>query len=233
MVNDMLITKLDIIAEVGQNTAFTLEKIVSDINGVISIALIGLEENPKISGFEIIEVFDYVPPTASPTQTPDEVALINCGGPAYRDASGRMWLADSYSIGGTPYTDGNNDITGTSDDFLYHSERYGQFDYEIPLPSGTYDVILHFAELFWTQTGQRVFNVNIEGSADFPNVDIVDLGDGERLKPVSITSEGVHVIDGFLTITFTNAVPKIDNPKVSAIEVKRSSDTLRRLNGSY
>ena len=223
-VNGQFVKQLDIVNEVGPKTAFAFQTIVDDMDGKITIDLIGLEENPKISGFEILELTDYIPPTASPTATPDEVALINCGGGAFTDELGRQWSADGYSTGGSPYSDGSNNVVDTVDDLLYHSERYGEFSYEIPVEDGNYDVILHFAELFWTEQGQRLFNIEVEGSVDFPDVDIVDLGGGQRLTPVTLRAPGVPVADGFLTIAFRNSVPKRDNPKISAIEVKRSSE---------
>lgn len=219
------VKKLDIVAEVGPNAPYTLETIAEAVNNVITIDMGALIENPKISAFEVIELgSNFVPPTASPTSTPDEVALINCGGPEYIDSLGRVWSADAFSVGGSTYTDGSNDVVSTTDDLLYHSERNGEFAYEIPVDSGKYDVILHFAELFWTLEGQRVFNVSVESTVNFPGVDIIALGAGEKLKPVELAAVGVEVVDGLLTISFTNATPQKDSPKVSMIEVKRSAE---------
>ena len=55
-------------------------------------------------------------------------------------------------------------IAGTTDDPLYQSERYGDFSYAIPVATGDYLVTLKFAEIYWTQPGQRVFNVLLEGA---------------------------------------------------------------------
>lgn len=222
MVNDMLVEQVDIVSSVGPMVAFSLEDTVPDLDGSIKIDLVAVLENPKISGFEVVEVFDFIPPTASPTQKSSEVALINCGGGSFVDSQSRVWSADDYFVGGVPYTDGSNNIVGTSDDFLYHSERFGfdGFSYEIPLPAGTYDVILYFAELFWEGEGQRLFNVDVEGSTSFTNVDIVALGNGERLQPVELVAENIALTDGSLTISFSSSVPKVDNAKISAIIVR-------------
>src|SRR5207244_11068451 len=55
-------------------------------------------------------------------------------------------------------------ITGTNDPTLYKSSRYGSFNYSIPVSNGSYNLTLHFAELYFTSAGQRVFHVDINGS---------------------------------------------------------------------
>lgn len=72
---------------------------------------------------------------------------------------------------------------------------------------------LHFAELYWTAAGERVFDVNIEG-IEFDDVDIVQLGGGVRLKALTLET-AVIVSDGFVSISLTNTVPpQADSPKV-------------------
>ena len=61
----------------------------------------------------------------------------------------RTWLADQYYIGGSEAgTDPNQTIANTNHPQVYRTERYGQFQYEIPLPIGNYEIILHFAETY-------------------------------------------------------------------------------------
>jgi Malectin domain len=94
-------------------------------------------------------------PTMAPVKPPTEPVFqpirINCGGYAsnYNDSQGQVWLTDRYSVGTTnPYSVTNN-ISGTNDPILYQSERWGSgsMNYSIPVPLGTYTVILHFAEI--------------------------------------------------------------------------------------
>jgi Malectin domain len=40
------------------------------------------------------------------------------------------------------------DFDGTDDDVIYLTGREGVFSYNIAVPPGTYDIILHFAELY-------------------------------------------------------------------------------------
>ncbi|WP_348525649.1 malectin domain-containing carbohydrate-binding protein [Litorihabitans aurantiacus] len=84
---------------------------------------------------------------------------INAGGPAVT-LGGVTWQADTYFSGGKSYA--NNaitDILGTTNDALYRTERSattgpGTFSYNVPVSSsGTYEVKLHFAEIYHGATG--------------------------------------------------------------------------------
>lgn len=76
---------------------------------------------------------------------------------------------------------------------------------------------MHLAEIFWDQVGKRKFNVEIEGTV-FTNLDIVEIA-GSANTPITIDTAAI-VEDGFLSITLTNAIPKVNNPKLSGIEIK-------------
>ena len=100
------------------------------------------------------------------------VFAVNAGGPAYVDAAGTLYEADTQFSGGRTYSR-TTPIAGTEDDVLYQSERFGDFAYTVPLPNGHYVVTLHFAEIYWTTAGQRVFDVEIEGTEVVSNLDLV------------------------------------------------------------
>lgn len=79
------------------------------------------------------------------------------------------------------------------------------------------EVILHFAELYWTEVGKRKFDVSVEGKT-FTNVDIVELGGGVSRKALALEA-AVIVSDGFVSIEMKDTFPKIDQGKLSAIQV--------------
>lgn len=54
------------------------------------------------------------------------------------------------------------------------------------MPVGSYEVILHFAELYWTTEGSRKMNINIEDTVYFDEVDLVQLGGGVRNKAFTV-----------------------------------------------
>jgi len=177
------------------------------------------------------------PPVAAPVTPPNpdfEEILINAGGDALTDFLGRKWAADKYFSGGDTFSDGRFDVKGSQDDYLYHTERYGEFSYQVPVPKGDYEIILHMAELYWESQGNRLFNVAVEGQKVFSNVDIVQLA-GSNWKAVTLETPQT-ISDGFVSISFTNSAPqKIDNPKLSGIEIKLIKDHLAHAvaNGPY
>jgi len=143
------------------------------------------------------------------------VFATNCGGEVFKSADGVNFSKDKdYSGGGTFAS--NKDISGTTDDVLYHTERFGNnFSYNIDLQNGEYEVTIMFAEIFFNTSGQRIFNVSMEGTEVSGNLDIVSKAGAASAYEETHT---VTVNDGKLNISF-NAVK--DNAKVSAIKVIR------------
>ena len=138
---------------------------------------------------------------------------INAGGPAYTGADGVAYSASTGFTGGTSYTTANA-IAGTADDTLYQTERYGNFTWAQTVPNGSYTLILKFAEIATsiTATGQRVFDVSVEGRKRVSNLDLFVAAPGKYTGydvqlPVTVT-------DGQLNISFT---PTVNNAKISAI----------------
>lgn len=125
-----------------------------------------------------------------------------------------QYLGESGFTGGSTST-ATSAITGTADDPLYQSERYGtSFSYAAALPPGRYAVTLKLSENYWTTAGQRVFDVTAEGQPALTGVDIVAAAGG-RYRPVDTTFT-VAVTDGTLDLGFQASV---DNAKVDAIAV--------------
>jgi hypothetical protein len=104
-------------------------------------------------------------------------------------------------------------------DPLYQSERYGNFSYRFDVPNGTYDVTLHFAEIYHKQPDRRIFDVLIEGVLVLDNYDIYQAVGHDRAT--SRVFPGIRVEDGQLTTEF---VTTKNNAKISAIEIQRSGD---------
>ena len=148
--------------------------------------------------------------------------LINVGGGSYVDSIGRTWSADNSFTGGSTYAAAIA-IANTTDDTLYHSERYGSFSYAIPVPAaGCYQVSLHFAEIWFGVfggggDGSRVFSLDLEGSTLISSYDIHAAAGPAA---ADIQSVNVDVTDGVLNI---DTVPIVENPKLSAIEMTANS----------
>jgi hypothetical protein len=163
--------------------------------------------------------------TASSNSPPSSyLQRVNAGGSSYTDGAGNKWSADqSYRSGSWGYTGGktyktSDPIDNTEDDPLYQSERYGNFSYKFDVPNGQYDVVLHFAEIYWQAAGQRSFDVKIEGVSVLNDYDIVAAVGSD--VAVTQTFPGVVVTDGQLNIDFITVV---NNAKVSAVSVASSA----------
>jgi hypothetical protein len=148
--------------------------------------------------------------TVSDNLTPS--VLINAGGPALTNGG---WSADQYFSGGSTY-ESTDPVTNTTNSALYQTERWGMTGYAIPVTNGTYTVKLHFAEIFFTASGARVFNVNVEnGQGNLTNYDIFSKAGGIN-KAIIETLTNINVTDGTLNINFSAVT---DNAKISAIEL--------------
>jgi hypothetical protein len=109
----------------------------------ILISFRGQIDFPKISAIEVNLNGPAPPPAkipvAPPVKAPPMSAFvpirINCGGiTPHTDALGRVWSSDAYFVGGSTF-DSNVDMVS----------------YDIPVPDGVYNVVLHFAEILYVQ----------------------------------------------------------------------------------
>ncbi len=143
-----------------------------------------------------------------------QVLALNAGGPEYLGTDGITYLADQYYTGGTTY--GNAvDIENTDDDALYQTERWGDdLSYHIPVPAGEQKVTLKFAEIFWQEAGQRLFDVKAEGVTVITYLDIYQAAGGfARAYDVLVTAQ---VMDGVLDLEFKSIS---NSAKLSALIV--------------
>jgi hypothetical protein len=147
----------------------------------------------------------------------DHVYQIDCG-----SSSGTSpFKADQYGSGGTQRTVTNtitiSGITNPAPQAVYQSERYGNSTYTFPsLTAGAqYTVRLHFAELYQTATGKRVFNVAINGTTVLSNFDIYATAGGNYravLREFTATANS----SGQIVINFTTVT---DNATIEGIEI--------------
>ena len=142
---------------------------------------------------------------------------VDCGGPA-----AGQFVADTDYSGGTSATAAGSivtisGVTNPAPQEVYLTERYGNtFSYAFSnLTAGlTYQVRLHFAEIYWTATNQRVFNVAINGTKVLTNFDIFAVT-GTNYK-ATIQQFNVQPSNGQIAVSFTTIT---DNAKCSGIEV--------------
>lgn len=140
------------------------------------------------------------------------VIAINAGGTA-ASLDGIEYSRDRYYSGGSAGST-SDPIGGVEDDEIYQSERYGNYSYEIPVTDASYSVTLHFAELYQTESGERSFNVLVEGKEVLSAVDLYSLVGHD--EAYSYETEPVEVSDGYLSISLEAS---IDNATLSGFVV--------------
>jgi len=153
--------------------------------------------------------------------TPKYTQRVNCGSSSeYTDDAGQVWAKDqAYTSGQWGYVRGNifqlnEPIANTTADPLYQTERWGMTSYRFDLENGDYEVNLCFAEIYFNAAGQRVFHVEIEKQRVLADYDIFAEA-GPRCATNHVFQ--IPVKDGQLNINF---IKHIDDPKISAIQIK-------------
>ena len=157
--------------------------------------------------------------------TSKAIYQVNSGGSA-----ASPFIADKYFSGGqtssVSTTVSTSGVSNPAPAAVYKSERWGGDSNSNPAPfsytfssltaGATYKVRLHFAEIYWTATGQRKFNVAINSTTVLSNFDIVAAAGGANkaiVKEFTATANS----SGKIVISF--AVGSADAPKISGIEI--------------
>lgn len=132
------------------------------------------------------------------------------------------WEPDRFYLGGLT-ANRSNAVAGTSEDYLFRGERYGQFEYAVPVPPGAYRVTLHFAETWFGAgndggggVGSRVFDVAVNGQVVLRDFDVMAQAGGPN-HALTRTFEEVRPNGaGQISIQF---IPSVQNAMVNAIEI--------------
>ena len=174
--------------------------------GTVWVANIGSDN------IAIFEPSDFGNPQTPPSS--GDGIYINAGGPTISNG-GVLWQSDRNFSGGKASSNTALNIAGTTNDQIYQSERFGNFQYNIPVANGNYTVQLHFAEI-WngaTNPGIRIFDLSLENSQVLNNFDIT----GEvGFATATAKSYDVNISDGAINI---NVGAVANNPKLSAIAI--------------
>lgn len=140
-------------------------------------------------------------------------AAYNVGGSEYVADDGTVYASDDVVSGGKTYST-SDAISGTTADEVYQTERYGDFSYALPVTGGTYELTFKFAEIYQESSGQRIFDVIVEGQEVISDLDIyAEVGKNAAFD----VTHRVTVEDGELNVTFNS---EKNNPKLSALTVQ-------------
>lgn len=152
------------------------------------------------------------------------VRLLARQTPYYSNDS-HWWSPDSYYQGGQIATY-STPVSGTDDPELYETERWGNFSYAIPVATGRYSVVLHFAARHgsWNQPGgtptavAHRFNVFCNGAEILKNFDLLrEARQGDvvvrRFSGLEPNAQGKLLltfvpVEGYATVTGIEVLPQ-------------------------
>jgi len=131
----------------------------------------------------------------------------------------RQFSADANFTGGSTYTS-TAPISGEPagvPDAVYQTERNQDFTYTIAglSPSSYHRVELHFAEIYWTLPGKRLFDVTLNGKLILDDFDVFTAAGGIHkalVKAFVIKPDST----GKITVQFTTV---LDQAKLSGISI--------------
>ena len=141
---------------------------------------------------------------------------LNCGGGWFlgdQFFSGGGWAASNAASVDT------SGVTNPAPQAVYQSERVGpSFTYTISylIPAKRYKMRLHFNEFYWSQPGQRIFNVAINGTTVLSDFDIIAQAGGQNK---AIVKEFSATVTSNEQITIQFGPARVNLAKVSGIEV--------------
>ena len=211
-----LLIEFDIYRDAGgSNTAY--ERVFKDVvpasDGYLHLKFLpSFREKPILNALEIVP---GIPGKLRP------IRLVASEG-SYTDSRGQVWSPDCWFLRGRLVSH-KGPVENTADPDLYSTERFGNFDYAIPVAPGKYGVTLRFAETYFGEPnlgagskGSRIFDVYCNGVALLRNFDVFAEAGGAN-RAFDKTFHGLEPnAQNLLVLSF---VPAMNYAEVNAIEV--------------
>lgn len=204
---------IDVASDAGGGNAAT-ERVYADVhpgeNGKIHLNFWSL--NSLLNAIEIL-------PEPSAKPQPVRISTLHT---LFRDISGGNWLPDRFYRGGrnVEHEFARNQPTPP----LFSRERYGNFDYAIPVAKGyKYQLTLFMTERYWGiqnsglgGIGSRIFTVRCNGTDLLTNFDMLKSEKGSGTIAIQFRDLEPDQ-SGQLRLSF---IPVVNYPLVNAIEVE-------------
>lgn len=165
-----LLTRFDIYSDAGGSNVADVRTFKDISPGPGQVLTLEFQSQ---TGFALVNAIEIIPATK---HTLNPIRIVTQEG-FYTDSAGALWKPDRYYSGGQTATH-SVVLHGTSDPDLFARERYGHFDYAIPVGAGTYRLALYFAEEYFGpgnggHAGTRVFDVSCNGVALLQEFDLL------------------------------------------------------------
>ena len=130
-------------------------------------------------------------------------AQVGDGRTPFVDRAGQTWSGDTACTGGSSFTVPARTIHGTFDSELFFAGRAGLFHCAFPVPPGTYEVHLLFAETTSVEETGRIVAYSLNGGPS-TGLDVVDDAGGNDTETEKVFV-GVHPeADGKIHLDFTS-----------------------------
>ena len=131
-------------------------------------------------------------------------AMVGNVSAPYIDHGGATWDNDHFCSGGSAFSVTGHAVQGTEDPQLFSSGRHGVFHCNYPVPPGTYEVHLLFAETAGLQEASRNVAFSINGGP-LNNLDVVDDAGGNDMATTKIITDVAPESDGTIHVDFVNS----------------------------
>ena len=140
---------------------------------------------------------------STPAMTGELVVAVNTGASNTATYDGVLYQVDAFATGGTMHTT-TDSISGTNEDALFQSERYGSLSYNVPVTNATYSLVLHFVEMYHDNPGLRAFDVAVEGQNKITALDLY--GEVGHDTAYSVVINNINVTDEKLTLALNSNI---------------------------
>jgi hypothetical protein len=173
---------------------------------------------PLVDVANLNETFGPTFQIVNSAYVPATTYLINSGTGTF----GFFGEDDALATGGSNYSNTNtidmSAVTNPAPQEVYQSERAGNFTYNFTgLGAGaSYKIRLHFAEIYHSAAGARMFNVLINGATVLSNFDVLAAA-GAKNKAIVQEFTVPANLGGSIAVQFVTVT---DNAKVSGIEIE-------------
>lgn len=141
---------------------------------------------------------------AAPLNTAERTlrALVGDDRAPYLDHAGSTWMSDRFCSGGSSFSAVGHAIQGTDDSPLFTRGRRGFFHCSYPVPPGTYEVHLLFAETAGFQENSRFVGFSINGKP-LATLDLVDDAGGNDISTTKVYLDVEPENDGMIHVDFS------------------------------
>ncbi len=164
------------------------------------------------------------PPVAGALPEGEEIRILAGATQPFTDQLGRIWQPDRYFTGGWVGSSPGHVVEGTRDSLMYQSFREGDFQYDIPLKPGVYELHLHFAETVYGEhnpggggESSRLFLVEANGRPLLDYFDVVSDAPGASVADERVFKDMSPAPDGKLHLRFSH---RVRDAFINAIEIE-------------